>query len=209
MIDTKTVTESFFLDSDVTRVARGLLGKILYTEIDNEVTAGMIVETEAYSYREAACHAHLNRRTKRTRTLFARGGTAYVYLCYGIHHLFNIVTNDHEVAEAVLVRAVQPIEGEHIMQRRRGPRIARWQLTSGPGKLSMAMGITTALNGEQINQGAIRISSKGTMPDSEIICDVRIGVDYAGQDALLPCRFMIKDNPFISVPPQKKNAEFT
>lgn len=202
MVDSEKLRPSFYLGDDVTDLAMKLLGKILWTNIDGQITSGIVVETEAYSYLEGACHAHMNRRTKRTETLFAEGGTAYVYLCYGIHHLFNIVTNRDGIAEAVLIRAVEPYEGKEIMQERRGRSLRDNQLTSGPGKLSQALGISTRNNSISLLGDKIWLSHGITIAENSIIRDVRIGVDYAGEDALLPWRFLVKDNPYISVKPQ-------
>ncbi len=203
MVDSEKLPLSFYQQDDVTLLARNLLGKYLWTRIGDTVTAGMIVETEAYSYLEKACHAHLNRRTKRTETLFAPGGTAYIYLCYGIHHLFNIVTNHEDIAEAVLIRAVDPVYGTDHMRERRGHKFSGCQLTSGPGKLSEAMGITTDRNGTFLTGDEIWLTSGNAIPSEDIIQDVRIGVDYAGEDANLPWRYLVKDNSCVSVKPRR------
>ncbi|MFO0268296.1 MAG: DNA-3-methyladenine glycosylase, partial [Cyclobacteriaceae bacterium] len=138
--------ESFYRRKNVLAIARGLLGKTLVTKINGQVTAGWVVETEAYSWRERGCHAYGNRRTARNEVMFGPGGHAYVYLCYGIHHLFNVVTNEEERAEAILVRALEPVEGAEVMMKRlNAVRTAR--LTSGPGKLTRALGISRQHNG--------------------------------------------------------------
>lgn len=199
MVDSGKLPLSFYERDNVVEVAKDLLGKILFTSIDGKVAGGRIVETEAYSFLERACHAHMNRRTRRTETLFAPGGTAYVYLCYGIHHLFNVVTNTQGTAEAVLIRALEPVTGLPVMQLRRGMTVAT-QLTSGPGKLSQAMGITTEKNGIELTGSEIWISPGEPIHNRDIVADVRIGVDYAGEDALLPWRFLIKGNHYVSVP---------
>jgi DNA-3-methyladenine glycosylase len=201
MVDSGKLPLSFYERDNVVEVAKDLLGKILYSSIDGTMVAGRIVETEAYSFLERACHAHLNRRTRRTETLFAPGGTAYVYLCYGIHHLFNVVTNTQGTAEAVLIRALEPVTGLPVMQQRRG-MTERTKLTSGPGKLSQALGITTGNNGVELTGSDIWISHGEPVKQEDIVTDVRIGVDYAGEDALLPWRFLVKGNRFVSVPPK-------
>ena len=126
---------AFYLSNDVCSVARALLGKVLFTNLDGRITAGKIVETEAYSYKERACHAYGGRRTKRTETLFLEGPVSYVYLCYGRYHLFNVVTNVKDIAEAVLIRALEPWKSIEIMSERRKTKGNHYSLTSGPGKL--------------------------------------------------------------------------
>lgn len=176
-------------------MAEALIGKTLYTEFDQQLTAGIIVETEAYSYTEKACHAYNNRRTSRTETLFHEGGTCYVYLCYGIHKLFNIVTNQNGVAEAVLIRAVQPLAGEKTMLKRRGA-MKNQNLTSGPGKLSQALGIDLSHNKLQLFKGGIWLEDNKNKVAVEK--SPRIGVAYAKEDALLPWRFSMVNNPWVS-----------
>ncbi|MBL6448927.1 DNA-3-methyladenine glycosylase [Fulvivirga sp. 29W222] len=189
--------KSFFQRESVTTVARELLGKTLYTNFDEQLTAGIVVETEAYSYTEKACHAYNNRRTARTETLFERGGTCYVYLCYGIHKLFNIVTNREGTAEAVLIRAVEPIKGMETMLYRRGRDKGGVALTSGPGKLSQALGITLKHDKLSLFDNDIWLEDSG-FDAGAIDESPRIGVAYAQEDALLPWRFTIKNNPWVS-----------
>lgn len=190
---------NFYRRGDVVEIARDLLGKTLVTRIDGRVTAGKIVETEAYSGRnDRACHAHLQRRTRRTRVMFEEGGKAYVYLCYGIHHLFNIVTNREGLADAVLVRALEPVEGVDLMLKRRGMEKLHKRLTAGPGVLSQAMGIHTDHYGLSLVDDHIWLESGAGISNDDIHASARIGVDYAGEDALKPWRFYIKENPWIS-----------
>nr|WP_255647371.1 DNA-3-methyladenine glycosylase [Fulvivirga sedimenti] len=190
--------KSFYFNDDVCDAARNLLGKVLYVEGPEGICGGMIVETEAYSYRERACHAYGNRRTARTETLFSAGGSAYVYLCYGIHRLFNVVTNAEGIAEAVLIRALEPVTGVELMKSRRG-NIAYTGLTSGPGKLSEALSISLEHDGRPLLGDQIWISDEG-VGVRKIVEGPRIGVDYAGEDALLPWRFGIGGNRFLSRP---------
>ncbi len=190
--------KSFYFKGDVCNIARNLLGKILYVESDEGLCGGMIVETEAYSYTERACHAFGNRRTGRTETLFAEGGSAYVYLCYGIHRLFNVVTNREGVAEAVLIRALEPVEGIDLMKWRRKKSDLK-DLTSGPGKLSEALDIKLQHNNLSLFEDAVWIADEGGS-SPEIVEGLRIGVDYAGEDAFLPWRFGISGNRFLSRP---------
>lgn len=193
--------ESFYTRKDVVKIARDLLGKVVITRFDGFVTSGMITETEAYAgVDDKASHAYGNRRTVRTDIMFRKGGVAYVYLCYGIHHLFNVVTNDAEVPHAVLIRAIEPIEGiEMMLQRRKKLKLAP-ALTAGPGALSSALGIHALHTGKTLSGSElISIEDRGIrIAPRNIIASKRIGVDYAQEDALLPYRFYIRDNKFVS-----------
>jgi DNA-3-methyladenine glycosylase len=191
--------ETFYERANVVRIARELLGKSLFTRIDGAVTGGMIVETEAYSWKERGCHAFNARKTARNAVMFGPGGHAYVYMCYGIHFLFNVVTNTTDTADAVLVRALEPHTGVDIMQQRRGKLANRYHLTSGPGKLTRALGIDKQWNGRSLLADDVWISDIGIrVSNSNIVASPRIGIDYAGEDAALPWRFTIKDNPWVS-----------
>lgn len=191
--------ESFYERTDVVKIARDLLGKSLFTQIDGMVTGGVIVETEAYSWTERGCHAFQKRQTGRNAIMFARGGFAYVYLCYGIHHLFNVVTNVAGVPEAVLVRALEPTHGIEEMRLRRNMHGADRQLTSGPGKLTRALGIDRNWNGRFLLSDEIWIEDLQSKPARRNIASgPRIGIDYAGADAALPWRFWLKNNPWVS-----------
>lgn len=189
--------KDFYLRHDVVEISKDLLGKKLCTQIDGVYTSGIIVESEAYSGRnDKACHAYLNRRTKRTEIFYDEGGIAYVYLCYGIHHLFNIITNKRDEPDAILIRAVEPVEGvEHMHQRRNYYKTDR-RLTGGPGSMSKALGITTDHYGTDLQDNLIWIENHETIPPSEIMASPRVGIDYAEEDALLPWRFRIKRNRF-------------
>lgn len=193
--------ESFYTRGDVVKISRELLGKRLVTCIGKRLTAGIIVETEAYAGEsDRASHAWGGRRTGRTEVMYGRGGHAYVYLCYGIHHLFNVVANRHETPHAILVRALEPVTGIETMLKRCRKKKLDHTLTSGPGNLSKALGITTEYTGEDLVSGShIWIEDGGKrLPAREIIATTRVGVDYAGNDALLPYRFLVKDNPWVS-----------
>ncbi|HEX5169383.1 MAG TPA: DNA-3-methyladenine glycosylase [Cyclobacteriaceae bacterium] len=188
----------FYQRKDVTRIARELLGKVLYTQVNGFITGGMIVETEAYSWRERGCHAFGSKLTERTSVMFGKGGHAYVYLCYGMHHLFNIVTNTEGIAEAVLIRALEPVEGIDVMAGRRGSSITQKHLTSGPGKLTKSMGIDRSWNGKVLVDSDIWVEDRGRLSTNKIEVTRRIGIDYAGEDAKLPWRFSIRGNPWVS-----------
>lgn len=190
----RPLPRSFYLRPDVTVIARELLGKVLVTGFDGLRTSGIITETEAYAgVDDRASHAYGGRRTERTEVMYARGGTAYVYLCYGLRHLFNVVTHGQGVPHAVLIRAMEPHEGLDIMRDRRAGRPLR---TGGPALVSEALGIRTAHTGLDLLRGPIRIEDHGLAPDEgSILVGPRVGVDYAGPDAALPYRFRIAPSP--------------
>lgn len=187
----------FYQQNNVVAVARKLLGKVLITRINGELTAGRIVETEAYSYQERGCHAYNNEQTQRNAVMFADGGIAYVYLCYGMYNLFNVVTNKAGKAEAVLIRALEPVAGQEIMLKRMNvQKLTR--ITSGPGKLTRALGIERLHNGLSLCDTTITIDDAKTLSSKNIVATTRIGIDYAGTDAKLPWRFYVKDNEWVS-----------
>jgi DNA-3-methyladenine glycosylase len=193
------LSEDFYHRTDVVKIARELLGKYLITKAGNEVTGGLIVETEAYSWKERGCHAYGGKMTSRNKIMFDWGGYAYVYLCYGIHNLFNVVTNVQGKADAVLIRAIEPVIGISVMQQRRGELSNPYHLTSGPGKLTRALGIDRTCNGMNLMGDEVWIESSGlSISRKNIQVSKRIGIDYAGSDANLPWRFTIRDNPWIS-----------
>lgn len=185
------LSRDFYLRDDVVEISTDLLGKVLCTRIDGELTRLIITETEAYAgVRDRASHAYGNRRTARTAPMFCKGGTAYVYLCYGIHHLFNVVTNNEGIPHAILVRAGVPLSGIEIMLRRRNKKRNDKTLLAGPGSLAQALGITTELTGTSLLGRQIWIEDCGIEIDADsIIAGPRVGVDYAGDDAKRPYRF--------------------
>ena len=190
---------TFYQRTDVVMIARELLGKVLFTRVGGIITGGMIVETEAYSYREKGCHAYGSKKTKRNSIMFENGGFTYVYLCYGMHHLFNIVTNEPGMAEAVLIRALEPVHGIDEMVLRRGALKNPFHLTSGPGKLTKALGIDRNLNGKFLLDDEVWVEDiDNKILNRNIVAGPRIGIDYAGEDALLPWRFRLKGNGWVS-----------
>jgi DNA-3-methyladenine glycosylase len=195
----KLVVE-FYQRKNVLVIAKELLGKILITKFDNIETSGRIVEVEAYNgITDKASHAAGGRRTARNEVMYAEGGAAYVYLCYGIHHLFNVVTNVKEIPHAVLIRALEPVRGADKMLKRTGKIKQDNTLTRGPGNLSKALGISTIYSGASLNSSHIFIADDGFVyPKKQIAASPRIGVDYAGKDAKLPYRFYVKGNPYVS-----------
>jgi DNA-3-methyladenine glycosylase len=193
------LTDSFYQRTDVVKIARELLGKVLFTNVNGIITAGMIVETEAYSWREKGCHAYGAKKTNRNAVMFEKGGHTYVYLCYGMHYLFNIVTNEPDIPEAVLIRAVQPVRGIDEMIIRRGKLKNNFHLTSGPGKLTKALGIDRKLNGKFLMDNEVWVEDVGNRVHSrDILKSPRIGIDYAGDDAFLPWRFTLSGNDWLS-----------
>ena len=196
----KILNDAFYTRKDVTAIAKDLLGKIIVTYFDEELTAARITETEAYNgVVDKASHAYNNRRTKRTEIMYASGGSAYVYLCYGIHHLFNVVTNLKDTPHAVLIRAAEPLVGINTMLQRTHKSKPDKTLTSGPGNVSKALGIYTHHTGTDLKSEIFFIADDGfRLSKNKIIATPRIGVAYAAEDALLPYRFFIKDNIYVS-----------
>ena len=192
--------KSFYQRDNVVLIARELLGKYIHSKIDGELCVARITEVEAYSgMNDKACHANNGVRTRRTEVMYGEGGYAYVYLCYGIHHLFNVVTNVQNKADAVLIRAVEPIDGVDVMLKRRRRNKLDKTLCSGPGTLTQALGIKTSIHyGSWLLGNDIWIENASDLKDSEIVSSTRIGVDYAEEDALKPWRFYIKDSQWIS-----------
>jgi len=184
----------FYLQQDVVHVAKDLLGKVLYTHIHGETCAGIITETEAYAgITDKASHAYNNRRTDRTEPMFAQGGIAYVYLCYGMYHLFNVVTDEEDTPHAVLIRSIVPYQGLDTMLKRRHATCYHQKLLNGPGKLSMALGINQACNKLSLQSNTIWLEDKHIdINPKHIKTTPRIGIDYAEEDALLPYRFVLQ-----------------
>lgn len=191
------LTKSFYERSNVVSIAKELLGKQLVSKVDGKISAGIIVETEAYSWKERGCHAFGGKKTNRNEVMFEEGGCSYVYLCYGMYNLFNVVTNTRDKAEAVLIRAIEPRIGIEWMRERRKSKHDR-QLTSGPGKLTQALNITRKHNGTSLQDDDIWIETGDKIERKQIITAKRIGIDYAGEDADLPWRFYLRDNVWVS-----------
>jgi DNA-3-methyladenine glycosylase len=200
----KKLAIDFYKRENVLQIAEELLGKLLVTKKDNMTTSGRIVECEAYAgVPDKASHAYGGRRTNRNEVMYGEAGVAYVYLCYGIHHLFNVVTHSRDIPHAILVRSVEPVKGIKDMLIRTGKKHLDNTLTKGPGNLSKALGIYTSDTGMLLTGKNIFLADDGfSFSKKEIFTSPRIGVDYAGQDALLPYRFYIKGNPFVSGQPK-------
>ena len=159
----------------------------------------MIVETEAYvGINDKASHAYNNKKTNRTEVMYEKGGVCYVYLCYGIHYLINIVTGEKNIPHAILIRAIEPKDGIDIMLQRRSLKKTSFNITNGPGKLSQALAINKILNGKSLNSNKIWIEDlKINIDEKDILSSPRIGVDYAKEDAKLPYRFYL-NNKWVS-----------
>lgn len=196
----KKLPKSFYVDEDVVRLSQQLLGKVLITEFNGQRTAGKIVETEAYRAPEdKGSHAYGLKRTPRTETMYAEGGVAYIYLCYGLHHLFNVVTGPKDTPHAILIRAIEPLEGIEHMQLRRRQKALTPKLTAGPGVLSQALGIQRQHDATSLLGKTIWIEDHNIIvPQKAQIATPRVGIDYAEEYVDVPWRFYIKDNKWVS-----------
>jgi len=201
----KKLTNDFYSGNDVVQIAKSLTGKILVTTFNGNLTSGRIVETEAYvGITDKASHSFGGRRTNRNEHMYNVGGISYVYICYGIHTMFNVVTNITNAPDAVLIRALEPIEGIDCMLQRTGKMQIDNTLTKGPGNLCRAMGIAKIHSGISLNSKEIFIADDGFLFTPEAIAaSNRIGIDSAGIDALLPYRFYVRGNKFVSGRPVK------
>lgn len=198
----KRLSKSFYTRTDVVEIAQDLLGKYLVSNFDGQKTIGKIVETEAYrAPDDKACHAYQNLKTERTKIMFEEGGVVYVYLCYGIYHLFNVVTAPKDSAHAILIRGIEPIENIDLMLERRKMDKMKRNLTAGPGLLSQAMGFHKSQTGLSLleNDSPIWIEDRGGIIEKQdIIASPRVGVDYAEECALWDWRFRIKGSKWVS-----------
>ncbi len=192
---------SFYLQEDVVDLAIQLLGKRLFTKIDGKITSGIIVETEAYNgVNDKASHAYGHRFTPRTATMYETGGITYVYLCYGIHHLLNVVTGAKNNPQAVLIRAVEPLGGIDLMLARRKMLQLAPRITAGPGSVAKALGIDKNFNAKDLLGDEIWIEDGIQIQAEHIVSSPRVGVAYAEDHALLPWRFYLKGNKYVSKP---------
>jgi len=196
----RKLPREFYTRASVLTVARQLLGQVLVVPTqDGRRVSGIIVETEAYrGPQDRASHAYGGRRTNRTETMYQVGGTVYVYFVYGMYYQFNVVTNVEEIPHAVLVRALEPVEGIELMQRRRHGQSGH-NLTNGPGKLCSALGIDRKLDRADLLGDHVWIEEgESRIPHSAVASGPRIGIDYAGEWVDKPWRFWIRDTPFLS-----------
>jgi len=204
----RKLPRKFYVRKDTIEIARNLLGKLLVVRDENgRRVSGMIVETEAYlGETDRAAHSYGGRRTARNEIMYSLGGAIYVFFVYGMYHQFNVVTGPENHPHAILIRAVEPVEGTEIMRGRRG-EMKDHNLTSGPGKLCIALDIDRRLNGEDLLGDRIWLEEHSSFSNGEIGIGERIGIDYAGDDAKQPWRFWIRDNPFVSKPRLEISAE--
>lgn len=202
----KKLPESFYDREDVVRIARELLGKIVVTTINGIKTSGRIVETEAYvALVDKASHSFAGRRTAKNEHMYCAPATSYIYICYGMHQMLNIVTNKEGIPDAILIRAVEPVEGIPVMLKRTGKAKADYTITKGPGNVGKALGLSKSHSGKNVLKGEIVLYSdaKSNIPDSMIGSSKRIGVESAGEDGLLPYRFYVRGNKYVSGRPVK------
>jgi len=202
----KKLPLSFYRQSDVVAIARLLLGKYFFSHIDDHLCGGMITETEAYAgVIDRASHAYNGRRTTRTKTMYLPGGISYVYFTYGMHHLVNVVTAGKDIPHAVLIRGIIATKGIETQEIRRKMLSGRKQFTNGPAKVCQALGITRQHNAISLSGDILWIADNGFAPEeAQIIATPRIGVDYAGEDAGLPYRFILKHPGYQPVMNRKK-----
>jgi DNA-3-methyladenine glycosylase len=188
----------FYQRDDLLTIAKELLGKWLFTDFEGKLTGGIIIETEAYGGAiDRASHAYGNRRTARTEILFQKGGLAYVHICYGMHHMLNIVVNNSDIPEGILIRALAPRVGIATMAQRRSRKqkttLHEKHLANGPGSLTQALGITMQQYGHTMTSSPLWVEDRKTRIESHMIVSTsRIGIDYAEEDALLPWRFLLE-----------------
>ena len=196
----KKIPLPFYKRKDVVLIAKELIGKIIITHFDGELTSARIVETEAYvGHIDKASHAFGGKRTARNEHMYAAAGTAYVYICYGLHHMMNVVTNDKDIPDAVLIRAVEPIDGIETMAKRTGKKTNDKTITRGPGNVGKALGIFKHHSGNYLLGNEIYLADDNSkIPNENIGISARIGVESAGKDALLPYRFYLKGNKYVS-----------
>jgi len=195
----RKLPREFYTRSNVVLVARELLGKLLVVPHESgKRVSGMIVEVEAYRGPEdRASHAYGGRRTRRTETMHQEGGVAYVYFVYGMYNQFNVVTNAADIPHAILVRALEPVEGLEMMRTRRHLQPDR-NLTNGPGKLCIAMGIDRSLDKADLLGQEVWIEEYLNISRARILKGPRVGIDYAGEWVTIPWRFWIKGNENVS-----------
>ena len=196
----KKIKQSFYTSNNVLEISKDILGKVLVTNLNSKITSGVIIEVEAYlGTNDKASHSYNNKRTQRTEPMFLKGGISYVYLCYGMHHLFNLVVGKQDNPCAILIRGIKPLSGINTMLKRRKFSKVTKELTNGPGKLTQALGITTNLNKESLLGNQVWIENQEIKVEKkDILSSPRIGVDYAGSDAKLPYRFYINNNKWVS-----------
>src|SRR5665647_1711843 len=196
----KKIPLSFYIRKDVVLIAKELIGKIIVTNFEGIINSGRIVETEAYvGITDKASHSYNKKRTARNEHMYAPAATAYVYICYGLHQMLNIVTNAKDVPDAILIRAIEPLLGIESMLKRTGKKILDKTLTRGPGNVGKALGIFKYHSGLNFLDEEIYLLNDGfKITKDNIGISKRIGVESAGADALLPYRFYLQGNKYVS-----------
>lgn len=194
------ILPEFYESNDVVFLSRMLLGKYLFTQIDGQLTGGRIVETEAYRGPEdRGSHAHNNRYTPRTQVMFSQGGVSYVYLCYGIHYLFNIISGDEGNPHAILVRGIEPVTGIETMLVRRNMTGLAPRITAGPGAVAQALGLNKTHNALSLQGQTVWLEDRGELDAMEtIITGPRVGMNFEGPWHSIPWRFSLKGNRYVS-----------
>lgn len=201
-MNSKKLQKQYFQNPDVIFLAKDLLGKVIFTNKQGDITAGIITETEAYfGTEDMASHAYGGLQTARTAAMYQPGGIAYIYLCYGIHHLLNIVASDYDDPKSILIRSVQPYKGISVIEQRRNRPLSNPSISSGPGSVSKALGIDLSFNKKSLAGDEIWIEDLGMKYNlNEIVSTPRIGVAYAKEHALLPLRFYVKESRYVTHP---------
>jgi DNA-3-methyladenine glycosylase len=192
----------FYQRDDVVLIARELLGKEVYSNIEGQITGGIIIETEAYrGPDDRGSHAYLNKRTPRNEMMYNAGGLVYMYICYGIHDMLNIVTGSKDMSHAILIRAIEPIKGLEIMRERRNIYNQDKRLCKGPGALAKAMALNKLHNGIDLQNDTIWIEDNGrSYTDEQVVASARVGMNFDGIYKTIPWRFYNKGNPYVSRP---------
>ena len=191
--------KSFYTRTDTLLIAKELLGKKLVSNFNGQLTSGIICETEAYCGKDdRGCHAYNGRFTPRTEIMYAEGGVVYVYLCYGVHYLFNVITHEKNDPHAVLIRAIEPVDGLDFILERRNLNSVNNGIGAGPGLVSQCLGFTTNDTGISLLENTIWIEDAEPIANKNIISSARVGMNFDGPYKLIPWRFRIKNSPFTS-----------
>lgn len=199
---TNKLPTSYYRQEDVLAVARDLLGKYVFTNIGGNITGGIIVETEAYrGPDDRGSHAYADKRTPRNEVMYCAGGVAYMYICYGIHDMLNIVTGVGNSSHAVLIRSIQPVDGIEVMRGRRSIFDNDKRLCQGPGALAKSLGLTKSHNGCDLQGDVLWLENRGVIfNNDQIAATPRVGMNFDGPYKLIPWRFHVKGNPYVSGP---------
>ncbi|MBC8172384.1 MAG: DNA-3-methyladenine glycosylase [Chitinophagales bacterium] len=191
--------KEFYTRADTVKIGKELLGKVLCSRFQNEITKGIICETEAYcGPTDRGAHSYNGRFTDRTKIMYEEGGVAYVYICYGIHHLFNIITHDKNEPHAILIRAIEPVEGFETILKRTSRKIMDHTIAAGPGLVSQCLGFKKEHTGISLLSDAIWVEDAKPLPEKNIVKSARVGMNFEGEYKMIPWRFRIKDSVYTS-----------